>query len=479
MNDENGKKLATVTYDGSGNVIPLSERFNPANPGIDFDSPELDSEAFRRRVDAMEKLVATLKEEGYGDFRSLEAYLAENFPQERFNAARPYLRGLWDAMEKRMRPGSRDATECVRRVARSWEAANAVEGQAAMEDLKRSIEDGGAFPDEGKVGEIARQIKDPSRREQFVENMRQWREWAGKPSIADEATRLADEVDAAEETEKGAGDGRPDAAPKPKAGNGTIPQGDPLPQGTETTGRMRGIVTPQSFLKEARRLFPDVAIRGKGTARMATWAGGHFESTFRVIRSRDLNAIGTVAHELGHELEHLTRYDLPRTPAAKRDLSRLGHDLYPPNGPKPNSYIGEGFAEYIRGYICNAANLKSIKDNGGPNTSIVDPKDQSHIAFGAYWPIEVPNAQEKVTFSAGKIEKGLTDAAEDYSSRTGEDLIPIQQFINDLATHRDAQGQVAQLSIFHDKPSQGKHNLVSRSTRARELRWKSGRRVRA
>lgn len=190
MNDENGKKLATVTYDGSGNVIPLSERFNPANPGIDFDSPELESEAFGRRVDAMEKLVATLKEEGYGDFRSLEAYLAENFPQDRFNAARPYLRGLWDAMEGRMRPGSRNATECVMRVARSWEAGNAVEGQAAMEDLKQSIENGGAFPDEGKVGEIARQIKDPSRREQFVENMRQWREWAGTPSIADEATRL-------------------------------------------------------------------------------------------------------------------------------------------------------------------------------------------------------------------------------------------------------------------------------------------------
>ena len=808
MNDENGKKLATVTYDGSGNVIPLGERFNPANPGIDFDSPELDSEAFRRRVDAMERLVATLREEGYGDFRSLEAYLAENFPQDRFNAARPYLRGLWNAMEERMKPegASRDATECVRRVARSWEAANAVEGQSAMEDLKKSIEDGGAFPNESKVGEIARQIKDLSRRKQFVENMRQWREWAGKPSIADEATRLADEVDAAEDTEGKAENGRPDASPNPKAGNGTIPQGDPLPQGTETTGRMRGIVTPQSFLKEARRLFPDVAIRGKGTARMATWAGGHFESTFRVIRSRDLNAIGTVAHELGHELEHLTRYDLPRTPAAKRDLSRLGHDLYPPNGPKPNSYIGEGFAEYVRGYICNAANLsavapdmdawfrgdfktkhpeivkkidrlrdmvqtlkeqsaadtvrgfrhpattvaerawkkatnffasenwndsastilkgmrksgidklyrwqdefkeleaavkvgdmakaqslaksvsdkiannpylfptivrgtasqrvmdmarygttnllgnrktgeslkeifadfsheeqedwkdyaiarhglenyyakglefglpkdtleavvrqyespkfrqalqrvtdyshrilhldvdagllsqetydsivashpiyvritrrkaddmagtrqggaavsrrtggfenildpidamlmdeekflracfqarslqliigaanrakaaslKSIKDNGGPNTSIVDPKEQSHIAVGAYWPIEVPNAQEKVTFSAGKLGNGLLDAATDYSSRTGEDIVPIQQFISDLATHKDARGQVAQLSIFHDKPSQGKHNLVSRSTRARELRWKSGRRVRA
>ena len=34
MNAENGMKLATVTYDDAGNVIPLSQRFDPQNPDV-------------------------------------------------------------------------------------------------------------------------------------------------------------------------------------------------------------------------------------------------------------------------------------------------------------------------------------------------------------------------------------------------------------------------------------------------------------
>lgn len=41
-NAENGMKLATVTYDDAGNVIPLSQRFDASKSDINFDSPELD-----------------------------------------------------------------------------------------------------------------------------------------------------------------------------------------------------------------------------------------------------------------------------------------------------------------------------------------------------------------------------------------------------------------------------------------------------
>lgn len=683
---------------------------------------------------------------------------------------------------------ARDAAGSVVRAIESGDKSSAGSAESA---LRLSVENGGEIPSKADVEKMAAGLPE-AKREAFVKYMDGWREYAksmkDKTSVADEASKLADEVDAAIAAEEAEGaSGRPDAAPSGR-GTGALPQDEPKPTGTTTTGKMRGIVTPQSFLKEARKLFPDVAIRGKGTVRMPKWAAGHFEGAYRVIRSRDMNAIRTITHELGHELEYLTRYDLPRTPAAKRDLSDLGHQLYPAGGPKPNSYVGEGFAEYVRGYICNAqnlhqvapdmdtwfrgdfkakhpeivkkidrlrdmvqtmkeqsaadtlrgfrhpattvverawkkvtefassenwndsastilkgmkksgidklyhwqdefreleaavkagdtvraqrlaasvsdkianhpylfptitrgtasqrvmdmarhgttsllgntrtgeslkeifadfshkeqeawkdyavarhglenyyakglefgmpkdvleevvrqydspkfqqalqrvtdyshrilhlgvdsglisqetydsivqnhpiyirvtrrkaedgagtkqggaainkrtggfenildpidamlmdqekflracfqarsmqlivgaanraklANLKSIRDNGGPNTSTVNPANQSHIAVGAYWPIEVPNAQEKVTFAAGKLKQGLKEAADDYAARTGKDEIPIHEFIDDLSTYTDPMGNASMLSIFREKPSQGKHNLVS------------------
>lgn len=44
-NVENGMKLATVTYDDAGNVIPLSQRFDPSKGDVNFDSPELSAGA--------------------------------------------------------------------------------------------------------------------------------------------------------------------------------------------------------------------------------------------------------------------------------------------------------------------------------------------------------------------------------------------------------------------------------------------------
>ncbi len=178
---------------------------------------------------------------------------------------------------------------------------------------------------------------------------------AATRSVADMCASVSDEVAAAMAAEEREGWKYAGISAAPRGrGTGTLAQGDPVSLGAGTRGRA---VTPQTFLREARRLFPDVAFRPRGTKRMAKWKAGQFEAAFRLIRLRDVNSVGTVCHEIGHEIEHLTRYEVLRLPAVKRDLSDLGHALYGPNDPKPPSYVGEGFAEYVRGYVCDAPNL--------------------------------------------------------------------------------------------------------------------------
>ena len=70
--------------------------------GAYFASPEFDPEKFQQRVGAMAKLVSTLNQEGYNDFKSLAGYLSENFPKEKFDAAKPYLRSVWNAVADAM-----------------------------------------------------------------------------------------------------------------------------------------------------------------------------------------------------------------------------------------------------------------------------------------------------------------------------------------------------------------------------------------
>ena len=70
--------------------------------GVMFASPEFDPEKFQQRVGAMAKLVSTLNQGGYNDFKSLAGYLSENFPKEKFGAAKPYLRSVWNAVADAM-----------------------------------------------------------------------------------------------------------------------------------------------------------------------------------------------------------------------------------------------------------------------------------------------------------------------------------------------------------------------------------------
>lgn len=79
-----------------------AEKQNAAPTDVFWASPEFDPEKFQQRVGAMAKLVSTLNQEGYNDFKSLAGYLSENFPKEKFDAAKPYLRSVWNAVADAM-----------------------------------------------------------------------------------------------------------------------------------------------------------------------------------------------------------------------------------------------------------------------------------------------------------------------------------------------------------------------------------------
>ena len=87
------------------NLDPAKEKYQrewAKKNGVMFASPEFDPEKFQQRVGAMAKLVSTLNQEGYNNFNSVASYLSENFPKDRFDAAKPYLRSVWNAVADAM-----------------------------------------------------------------------------------------------------------------------------------------------------------------------------------------------------------------------------------------------------------------------------------------------------------------------------------------------------------------------------------------
>lgn len=68
---------------------------------VDFDTPDFDPDVFQKRVGAVAKLVKTYKDSGVADFKTLATRMAERFP-EKFDAMKPYLRGVWNAVADQM-----------------------------------------------------------------------------------------------------------------------------------------------------------------------------------------------------------------------------------------------------------------------------------------------------------------------------------------------------------------------------------------
>ncbi len=68
---------------------------------VSFDTQDFDPDLFQKRVGAVAKLVKTYQDNGVADFNTLATRMAERFP-EKFDAMKPYLRGVWNAVADQM-----------------------------------------------------------------------------------------------------------------------------------------------------------------------------------------------------------------------------------------------------------------------------------------------------------------------------------------------------------------------------------------
>ena len=69
--------------------------------GVSFDTKDFDPDMFQKRVGAIANLVKTYRDSGVADFNTLATRMAERFP-EKFDAMKPYLRGVWNAVADQM-----------------------------------------------------------------------------------------------------------------------------------------------------------------------------------------------------------------------------------------------------------------------------------------------------------------------------------------------------------------------------------------
>ena len=118
-----------------------------------------------------------------------------------------------------------------------------------------------------------------------------------------------------------------------------------------------GLVSKNSVVRAIKDTFPEFAVRGNNTTRIGASYSGHFEPWRELVRSKDMADIDTIPHEIGHGISMRTKRRMMNIPQeAKRDLARMGRELY--GSKKPNGgYMEEGWAEYIRGYMTGADDL--------------------------------------------------------------------------------------------------------------------------
>lgn len=154
-------------------------------------------------------------------------------------------------------------------------------------------------------------------------------------------------------------------AGKPSGGGETAAEGLPASSESWAPGKgvsrvkafFGGLVSKNSVVRAIKDTFPEFAIRGKNTTHIGASYAGHFEPWRELVRSKDMADIDTIPHEIGHGISMRTKRRMMNIPQeAKRDLARMGRELY--GSKKPNGgYMEEGWAEYIRGYMTGADDL--------------------------------------------------------------------------------------------------------------------------
>ena len=98
FNRENGFLPDAPIADSKEEAV-LKQNATPSD--ISWDMSNFDPDLFQKRVGAVAKLVKTYQDNGVADFNTLATRMAERFP-EKFDAMKPYLRGVWNAVADQM-----------------------------------------------------------------------------------------------------------------------------------------------------------------------------------------------------------------------------------------------------------------------------------------------------------------------------------------------------------------------------------------
>jgi hypothetical protein len=113
----------------------------------------------------------------------------------------------------------------------------------------------------------------------------------------------------------------------------------------------------QSVLDLARKLFPEVAFRGRATDRMSKDTLGFYQGLYNLIRSKKRFDLNAIAHEIGHHVERLSKVLSMEMPAdVQVQLEQMGRALY--GNKKPAiSYESEGWAQFIAGWMADSEEM--------------------------------------------------------------------------------------------------------------------------
>ena len=143
------------------------------------------------------------------------------------------------------------------------------------------------------------------------------------------------------------------------------------------TATLKNPTSKSAIFRLAREIFPEIKITNKGTYHRRGVLGW-LEVENRVIRTIDPRGVGELCHELGHAVARLgTRVRMPKD--ARAEFVSLGIDLY--GNKKPTGgYTAEGFAEFVRGFLCDYDLAKDypnahkwfFEDFGGANEEFVE-----------------------------------------------------------------------------------------------------------
>ena len=172
-------------------------------------------------------------------------------------------------------------------------------------------------------------------------------------------------------------------------------------------------------------------------------AVGIYKIRPEVVRTRVANEIGVISHELGHHLEKKVyggfgrQSQLKPGPIAKKDLIRLGKELYGEKRPK-GGYGSEGFAEYISYWLTTekagkfAPNFhkyfesRFLKNNPeiAKNMAEVRTLAREYYNQGAVARVQSNIGANRPTLS--RIKEKAKDAALRINTLLADDLAPLE-----------------------------------------------------